>query len=324
MKRRILSLILVLMLAAALLVLGSCDDVEYRSWELIEDNTVLTDGTSRYERVDIPKNYRIENNIFYYGEGVYIELVYFDVAASSHESSIYYLEAMSYQLFAAFTDAEGKAELEKFLSGDYTTARLYSALDSLITETDSSFVSALDALGGSTATFDVSELGNVPREEIWLFGPDDALMYVHGAIYTVEGQDYYVNYSRLDNSHFDSNGNFSYRQGSIQLTPIGSSLAAQLDSYENSSVPYSIKYTFENEIDIEITEPEAMSPVVARAILVLLILIFGIILPIVPLGYAVYKLFVKRISYAAPSYILFIASLVWAVMGIAALILVLV
>ena len=66
-------------------------------------------------------------------------------------------------------------------------------------------------------TMDVRELKDLPCYEVMIFDSTDTFGYPSGAIYEIDGALYYICYADLDNTFFDSEGNFSYRRGTVRL-----------------------------------------------------------------------------------------------------------
>jgi hypothetical protein len=77
-------------------------------------------------------------------------------------------------------------------------------------------------------TVSVTELTYLPRYEITAHDSEKIFSTPYGVVYEwKDGSYYYVNYWTLDNSHFDANGNLSYREGVVTLTLLDASLTSQ-------------------------------------------------------------------------------------------------
>lgn len=89
---------------------------------------------------------------------------------------------------------------------------------------------------------DVTKLSSKESFELVQFDRSDSFYITRGAFYEIDGSYYYVDYRQLDNSYFDADGNFSYRQGKVRLVKIeGAALDAltpALDDFDYRSTDF--------------------------------------------------------------------------------------
>ncbi|MBR7116963.1 MAG: hypothetical protein IKC87_04565 [Clostridia bacterium] len=323
-KGRLLLLLIVALILSLCLSACSVEDEgdKYIKWELSEDMKTLTDGTDTYTRVKIPAGYSLENKFYYYYNGIYHNESYYQVESAELGSNIIYLDGARGTI--AYCKGDGEEKLRKFLDGEYTSAKLYSMVDYTITDIDNSLVQSLEALTDGGTTHDVTKLEDLDYYNVWIFGHEENLMTVTGTVFDVDGVLHYMKYSDLDNSNFDSYGDFSFRSGSVTLYPLtddlSTSVSATFESLEDYRIISDSEYVYsDSELpSIELDESSAF------VVLIVLAVVFGIILPAVPLAFALYFLYKKRVAYPLPSYVTLVASSVWLGLGIAVLILVLV
>lgn len=320
--RLLLLIITVLILSLCLTACYVEDTNQYIKWEVSEDMKTLTDGTYTYTRVKIPDGYSLENKFYYYYNGVYYDDFYYQVQSAAPDSDIIYLDGARGTF--AYCKGDGEEKLREFFDGNYTSAKLYSMVDYTITDIDNSLVQSLEDLSEGGTTHDVTKLEELDYYNVWIFGHEENLMTVTGTVFDVDGTLHYMKYRELDNSNFNSYGDFSFRSGTVTLYPLTDDLSSSVrDAFEHLE-----KYTLIS--DSEYVYSDTGFPSVdldensAFVALIVLATVFGIILPAVPLAFALYFLFKKRTAYPIPSYVTLVASSIWLGLGIAVLILVLV
>ncbi len=211
---------------------------------------------------------------------------------------------------------EGLAESgdEYILLNDFTGA---------ITSDVGTLAAMLDELDAEESV-EVTTLKNATRFDIYISCIEGAAVKLHGAVYEVDGELLYINYDVLTNNYFDSEGNFSYKKGSVNCAKVISGVkdafdaAVERGNYEYSDYVYETTYPGINEdIGFDISKEAAV------VILIVIIAIFGIIIPFIPLIYSINKLKKKAKDEKATSIIMLTASAVWIACAIAILILIL-
>ena len=109
-------------------------------------------------------------------------------------------------------------------------------------------VSALNALTENTGkTVTVQELEFSLVYTLYLYDESDVFCKEYGGIYSLGGKLYYLNYRTLPNNHFDSEGNFSYRSGSVRVFPLDSTLTAHVRTAHSNAEHRGYVTTWENE-----------------------------------------------------------------------------
>ena len=315
-------LICALVICSLLLTFVGCGkysefDDDYTLWEISEDGKTLTDGVTTYTKYgELPLGMRVENEYFaYYNHALYDE--YYRVYTSSPASGIRYLHDYTLGVTAYVASEEDAEKLDSFLAGEISGIRVidyeyYSYFDA-----DASFVAELDGLNTDKINIPVRKLSSADRYDIVYFDSDDLLAYSHGAIYGYEGELYYVNYDKLDNSYFDNLGNFSFGRGTVDMYKLPETLIATVSEKMEYADEYYENVTWENDL----IEDEEMSREEAVSAIVFIILVLGVAIPLVPLGIGVILLLKKKDKTDVSTYILVAASLVWIIAGILVLIL---
>jgi hypothetical protein len=128
----------------------------------------------------------------------------------------------------------------------------------------------------------------------------------YGAIYKLGADYYYLNYTKLNNGYFDSDGNFSYRNGTVALAKINGELFNQVEKRERNMTQHSYETKYEED-EIDVTFDKAT----AKVLFWIIFVIFGFLVPIAPLivGFT-FALSEKR-GYPKHWYLVAFLSLAW-------------
>lgn len=304
-------------------MLVGCDgytefDENYTMWESTKDASTLSDGTNTFAKYgELPLGMRIENSCYAYYNNAVIDGEIYNVYASSPDSGIRYIYSYTYGITAYASSDEDKARLDSFLSGDADTVRVidYGVYECFLTDMD--LVGKLDALNTDKINVAVRKLNTATCYDIVFFDSEDTLAYTHGAIYEYEGELYYINYDKLDNSYFDSYGSFSFGRGTVDMYKLSDEIKAVLsEKLENMDDYYDFS-TWEGD---EVLDEEEMTPGEAIVAIVIIVSVLGIILPLVPLAIGTVVLIRKKGKAEPSTYVLIGALALWIIAGIILLI----
>ncbi len=120
---------------------------------------------------------------------------------------IIYATEVGKQILDGFVDGTGRAY--RFELEDY----YYSRIDaSIAAELRSAYIN-----GENRYTFDVRELRDYIRYDVQFEDSQEIFQYNEGYIFDIGSEYYYVHFDSLDNTHFDADGNFSFRSGEVEL-----------------------------------------------------------------------------------------------------------
>lgn len=328
MKRRIITLAVILAMLLSVFTLcatAATSDDSIVEWDISEDGKELAryDGEDKtvYHRLNIGQNrYSLHNHLYYFADEIVIDGEYYLIVAANHNSDTVYLESMYTGEVIPYS-RDGEDALIAFIMGEYEVARIFYR-DS-VAITDKEFVGKLDAISSGGYIFPVSELHNAELLEVYTYDSDDILSHLHGAIYLIDDVPYYVNYDALGNSYFDSNGYFSYTKGEVTLYPLSGDIRTEYDALLNNMEYYEYKISYEDEggdlFEEGLFELDEAS---ALVLLIIVTVIFGIAIPVAPFVISLINLLKKKAKHVFVSYVSFIASAVWLVLGITVLILV--
>ena len=200
-----------LILALSLPVFAETSD----EWRLSNDLSTLSCGEDTYTL------YSEKVNAIFYPICLSIVAEYVSAGGAEYDVGIYdgytdvvyLLDSYSWELCGIYVKGGGAEMIDGFLDGAYTEMRVIDGYtDGPI---DSDTVAAWNARADERIKVDVTELESLEVYDIASYDASLCLAYVHGALYVTDDGYLYVNYDELDNSYFDSEGNFSYRRGEV-------------------------------------------------------------------------------------------------------------
>ncbi len=273
-NRKICLLIsLVLLLTVILAPVAYAEDadaqtVELVEWEMFHNDTIpyLLGEGKRYEPYQGSRDFYLDPKTAYCYENTvevdeYGSLVEGDILAPSKGAEFVWIET-NYQNHI-YATSKGKAALDSFLAGNLVKYTL--EIDGMNAELSGVDVNKLDyaaTQASGAVTVEVRSLENQEMYEIITRDTTYTFAYVHGAIYYIDNQYYYVNYETLGNHYFDADGNFSYRKGTVVLTKLDTANTLIIDKAKESLESYYTEYTYEYELVIN---DEAIMMVLAIA-----------------------------------------------------------
>lgn len=229
MKKLLCAILFSVILASSLTLFASAEEKPAKydepiEWDLSGNGKKLTASTGKiYYKYELGIDAEMYPWSIYYFDGTvrvnsglvasvrsydrYGEIVWLQ---TSGDPMIYATE-VGKQILDGFVDGTGRAyclELDENYSSAY-----YSRIDA-------SFAEELRNAyrnGGQKYTFDVRELQDYIRYEVQFGDSQDIFCCEEGYIFVIAGDFYYVHFDSLDNTHFDADGNFSFRSGEVEL-----------------------------------------------------------------------------------------------------------
>ena len=220
-----------MMIIACLLSIGALADNKpttvATSWSVSADKSQLKNDTDgRVYDLYYTENsiYKVSSTIYVFANNIYTSDYYWSSLYQNPE----YKEAVwtpgDYQN-DIFVTAQGKKDLDAFLSGDIGSFWLTDYSPQYRAAMDRKNISAWDKAlrdGVNTQSFEVKDI--IPSNKVFVYeihamDKSETFTYAYGAIYQLGADEYwYVNYYELSNDHFNADGQFSYRSGSITMT----------------------------------------------------------------------------------------------------------
>ena len=234
--KRIAALLLcLLMLSSLLTVVAAAEAASEKApnveWLLSDDAETLTAGNGKvYKAITVPADvYLAPKSRYEYANTVDLpeEDDCFIYSTAPDNECVWVETFYSGDKYLYATEA-GKAALNAFLNGSDTNVfRLYSLPNVYFGYLDASLLTALND-SSDKVSFDVRELADWERCEISVHDSTEIVARDYGLIFeSPEGELFYVCFDMLDNTHFDADGNFSFRSGEVLLTPLNDAMSAE-------------------------------------------------------------------------------------------------
>ena len=235
--KRIIAVCLFLVMISALTLVCAGAEEEYIpiEWTMDENVEYIYGDEKRYDRYYV-------NGLFYGDARVryfFINEVEFDgrfcqvygESLDPHIVSVMKGDGYSF----IFTDDEGRKILDDLVVARDCIYYLEKFNISMYTVIDADFVQKLDSeymsqKSGKKVTVKANELSEAEVLEITVHDRTESKAYQHGAVYIMpNGIYYYLLFDALDNSHFDADGYFSYRSGSVEVVKLDESVINELN-----------------------------------------------------------------------------------------------
>lgn len=304
MKRKI-----AILLALVLLVLPVAGAAECL-WQLSEDGKTLTHEGVEYHRyyLDLTDRFMPTHRKVLDETGTFeIEGEEYQVYLSDFTDEIVAVIAQ-YNWYGdewVYVTENGKKILDRFAAGQYGSVLLMDSYLADAAQMTSAQLEKLDALE-TTESMDVTELAGADCYVIIGMDETGTVGHQHGAIYTTSYAYFYINYDALDNSYFSSDGEFSYRSGTVEVVRLEDE-TAQMAAKLFADMTYREEYyEFETEGDDNQMEPED-----AMSAFWMLTVILGVILPAIPLTFGLIFALRGKCLYPKRWYALVMLSVAW-------------
>ncbi len=285
-------------------------------WDLSLDGETLTCGDRVYHRYLLPPGNYLRPELLLIHEvkvptytGTSLSLV----SAEGNEDFIFLcVDVYDENPARVYVTDAGARQLDQWCRGEYSRMTLwykksYQSMEAPISE---SLVAQLDA-APITAEIDVMTLREAPCYRI--LGHDQAgiLQHPHGEIYQRHDGYYYVNLDVLDNTHFDGEGNLSYRSGTVPMAKITGALRVDVENALSAAeeVYASDKEYLSDYLD-DGSEKQG-NPTALILIFTTLSLLLGFLLPAALLIVALVKALSKKAAGRRRWYLLMTLASVW-------------
>jgi len=220
------------------------------SWTLSEDDQTLSDGTNTYTYyatityldLETKKVHSYNDTVDHSTDGDCT------VCANPDVSGVVWLEG--WDVIYLYATEEGRQKLDSwFVDRTIGGYRVWTDLGSAALEREllNGMNDAAEGPNAMMRTVMVSELAELELYEIYAHDESELFVKICGAVYRWDdGSYYYLDYTTLDNSHFDANGNFSYRNGTVTLTLLDEELSARFaETVANVSDEFIPEYSWD-------------------------------------------------------------------------------
>ena len=247
-----LTIAAILLLSSLFTVTSFAANTGATEWSFSEDETYLTNETDGivyeyfFEGVAIRP---YSKYIYVYDQPVsYNGDEYYFISSNPNNSEAVWIEdGYGYQIFVT---EKYKENLVAFAKGEGVIGGYFVAKDNgNRAEISGKIIEKLDsqyATGEDCKTYDVRYLKSNKICDIIVQDASNTFAYTRGAIYSMDGEWWYINYTDLDASYFDANGNFSYYQfGTVTMTKVDDNSLETIDKCRKNSSPYEPTYEYE-------------------------------------------------------------------------------
>jgi len=215
-------------------------------WTLSEDGTTLTGNGKAYVLCQLPRGVFLDPSKEYVYANTPKELEGRMIYAPSADSEFIWVYENN-NTFYLFATEKGEGELEKFLDYRMVRCRVWDSDSRKMADTSLSFLQKLYDMNTDTMTIDVQKLAPLHCFEILVYDHSDSFGFRTAVIFEMtDGRMYFLDYSKLSNDHFDANGNFSYRNGTVTLTLLDEELSARFaETVANVSDEFIPEYSWD-------------------------------------------------------------------------------
>lgn len=243
---------------------------KHTEWTLSEDDSILSDGTRTFRRYDNapPDLYASSSHFYEYANPVETnEGFAVHISSFSKDSGIIWIYLNGYNIY--YTTDEGTAELDKFLSdgaSSYVLTEQTKDMRSNYTFSDDT-VKAMSA-GVETVTMNVRSLQRAAKYTVMAQNGDSTLSYIHGTVFVLDEEYYYVEHAGLANDRFDADGNISLRSGYLSLIKLDTQIAGIIAD-ASDSIRY-IAPTYTHEADEKLVKDSTPALIIFWIIYILI------------------------------------------------------
>ncbi|MBQ9779707.1 MAG: hypothetical protein IJW00_02060 [Clostridia bacterium] len=307
----------------------SGDGVTYEQVDLPAEWQLLKLIGKKYIYMNSPRGYatgseQTGETVYSYEKGGYLVYV---MDHANDEVAIYCESGKMATLQAYFNGTEGKYVIRNV----YDNPQEFTPRDEYYDITDS-FAEEILSLTqkGKGEKVDVTDLKDCPLFELRFHDDSGLLSTLRGAIYEMhDGSFGYVDYAALDNSHFDADGNFSYRRGEVTVYTIDdfpSELKRNSDGSYKVNNSYTYEYhEYENDMGIigGIGGSDYTDEMAITSFWIIFVLL-GYLVPIAPLVIGLVFAHSKKMSHPRRWYIVTGLAVLWIILAVALTVLLLV
>lgn len=333
-----LKIIVVILIAFSLFALASCtvssNRMRYAEWTLSDDGETLKcvdvdDEVTKYSLVGMEYSVALVGNLYAYNaylEGPYGEFLM--PYAPAEDSPIVFLSGghgadnRTPVYVYAEEGAQEALAYAQFLSGQserYTAYLSDRSKEGVFSVQELAVLRSPVSDPALNVALEVKSLHGKAVAEILAYSDDRRLARVEGAVFEMLGEMYYVDYTALDNSYFDADGNFSFQRGTVTAERLMGEKKETVELVMRRTVNVDVRIALEDGRYVEEAEDTTVED--GAATLVIMTVLVGLCIPLLPIGYVVmYALTEKKRSLAlarpsqrlpAPLWVMLAGGVLW-------------
>ena len=245
-------------------------------WVISDDAKAITNGQKVYTIYEMPAEIEFvpENEIRLYRitDSSNENLYKYEYVAQINDNVAY-----MYNSDEVFVTEEGRRLFDSFIKGEYSYYLYHVNHNSVVDFSADRFEKFMDE--ENKTEIDVTTLWN--DEVFYVRGFDKTGCFAHkcGAVYQLEDSYYYIHYDSLDNTYFDAYGDFSFRKGLAPAYKLTGDNERFVKEAKNTNKSRFEEFIYPEEEVFTADEDKAK----ALTSFIIIPVVFGFIIPIVPL-----------------------------------------
>ncbi len=302
-------------------------------WRWTDEGTAIVGDDKKYEEILIPAGYKVGmwerycyHNTIYDISNARNMTLYTNmdgknfIVAQNYYSTRYFVDpAIKYDLNLFFDIKNAKSMASKIV-GTYDNSQYYGEFF-MISELYAMLEEHKAQSAVSVNVVDLYQYSSSKKLRIRAYDPTGSVYTEIGCVYFNNNGTgaYYVDYTTLPNSHFDSDGEFSYRTGTVPASFISSSneLYTTIKNVTSPDNVYFSDYDVYHEevAPRPITNAEYFWSMVLLVLLFVVLVFIGMVVPFVPFVLGILLPRSKKLQKPRGWYAVSAASLVWMISG---------
>lgn len=328
-KKFLLALISILMLFSffSISVSATNKKAEIIEWTLSDDGKTLLRDDMSFSKVNMPWRCYLETNseynYAYLIDSLFLIDEYSHPVSDKKDSETVWLYDDSGEICHVYATAREISSITEFSQGKTAHYKIKKA------GSNNEFATMSFVLAGnydyflneglSNVTMDIKDIKTSLYAEIIAQSKSGLINRVHGGIFLIDGDYYYLNFDNLNFKHFDTKGNLTYTGGEVSLLKIKDQLLDKTEAAVNSMSVH--PYTKINENDKIISDFEngiydlEAEPIITKTSAIVMFwityVIFGFLVPIAPLIIGFTFARSKKRGYPKHWYLVAYLSLLW-------------
>jgi len=308
------------------------DSYKYVEWTLSDDGEVLT-GDKTYYKTNVHPGYYFDiYSLYHYQNTVESKNGKLSLVTNYEDRNVIIASNRIGNEYVYVTE-EVKLSLDEFYKVDKVKQEaslfLYTENNYLFYK-DSEMLGRLDSLATTPVEKDVFDLYDYNKTYIKAYDDTRCFYTTVGCVFSMGEEKLYVDYTKLPNNCFDSDGNLSYRQGTVSVMPLDDASAAALQGVKTTPNIYEFEYSYyyeSNEVGINLDNvisgaEAAIIVIIGIVIFYAVLIVIGLVLPIIPLVLGLLLPHSKKLGKPRGWYALALSGIAWIIAAVILIVLI--